>query len=77
MADVIEIQIKLGSKRLREPVDIRDEMERVYKAMAKRQIDSADGARMVNALQLMLNVMDRVACQDVIEKAEEMYQKRG
>lgn len=77
MADVTEIHIKIGSKRLKEPVDVRDEMERVYRAMAKGQIDSADAMRMVNTLSMLLNTMDRVNYQGVIEKAEEMFQKRG
>jgi hypothetical protein len=77
MADVSELQIKVGIKRIRTPVDVRDEMERVYRAMARKQIESADGARMINALSMLLNTMDRASYQDVVDAAEEMFQHRG
>jgi hypothetical protein len=77
MADVSELQIKLGIKRIKTPVDVRDEMERVYRAMARKQIESADGARMINALSMLLNTMDRASYQDVVDAAEELFQQRG
>lgn len=77
MAAVSELQIKVGIKRIKTPVDVRDEMERVYRAMARKQIESADGARMINALHMLLHTMERASYQDVTEAAEEMFEKRG
>lgn len=78
MAEVVELQYRLGSKRLRTLVDIRDEAERVYRAMAKGKIPASEGTKLMYALSHVLNMTELASYQKTVEIAEELQnQRRG
>jgi hypothetical protein len=77
MANIVEMQPRLGVRRLNSMVDIRDEMERVYKAMAKGKIEGTTGTKLIFALSSLLHATELATYQPMLEQAESNIRRRA
>lgn len=73
--DVVEIHAPVGRKRLRTAVDVRDELERVYRAAARGKLSMRDATSLTYILSQQLKAIEIADIEPALLAAQEVQRQ--